>query len=152
MLKKGTRLSLRAVALFYRERGSAWLMLRMTLWVAMLSFSVRRMSLPRALRLIRPGTRRAHDVARPAEVGARLAQALDTLLNTNFLFLTPTCWKRAPVLHRYLLLHGIETQIVFGVRQASENLLAGHAWLEQDGRPILEVNAPDYRKTFSFPA
>jgi hypothetical protein len=56
------------------------------------------------------------------------------------------------VLYRYLALHGIETRVVFGVRKEDEGLLAGHAWLEADGQPLLEAKSPDYSITYSFPA
>jgi hypothetical protein len=76
---------------------------------------------------------------------------LDSVLATDFWVFTPTCWKRAPVLHRFLALRGIETRIVFGVRREGEDTLSGHAWLEREGRPLLEADAPDYRVTYSFP-
>jgi len=86
-----------------------------------------------------------------AQEQARLARILDSVLATDFWFLTPTCWKRAPVLHRFLALEGIETRIVFGVRREGEDALSGHAWLEACGEPLLETSAPDYKVTFSFP-
>jgi hypothetical protein len=77
---------------------------------------------------------------------------IDALLGLNVLCFTPTCWKRAPVLHRYLALQGIQTRIIFGVRKESDAALAGHAWLEADGRPLLEATPPRYTRTYSFPA
>ncbi|MCA1591845.1 MAG: lasso peptide biosynthesis B2 protein [Acidobacteria bacterium] len=73
------------------------------------------------------------------------------LLATDFWIFTPTCWKRAPVLYRYLALHGIESRVLFGVRRDGEGLLDGHAWLEAKGRPLLETTAPTYKVTFSYP-
>ena len=83
---------------------------------------------------------------------ARVAEPLDVLLSADVLFLPPTCWKRAPVLYRFLALEGIETRVVFGVRKESQDVLAGHAWLEAGGRPLFEKTLPDYKVTFSFPA
>jgi Transglutaminase-like superfamily len=84
----------------------------------------------------------------PAE---RLAQLLDLLLALNLFVFTPTCWKRAPILQRYLALNGVATHIMFGVRKSDRELLAGHAWLERDGRPIFETNPPDYLVTYTYP-
>ena len=149
-LLRYARLPARAARLTLDEPGAALLALRMACWVAALSLFVKLMPLPRALKLVAP---RALG-ARPrdqAEVQERLARLLDSVLAADFLFLTPTCWKRAPVLHRYLALEGIETRVVFGVRREGEDVLSGHAWLVAGGEPLLETTTPDYKITFSFP-
>ena len=91
--------------------------------------------------------------ARAAAVQERLARLLDSVLAANFWVFTPTCWKRAPVLHRYLALSGIETRVLFGVRRDGVvgDALSGHAWLEAGGEPLLEKTPPDYKVTYSFP-
>lgn len=147
--------SLRAASLAfgfaYRDPSAALLVARMACWVATLSVLIRLMPLPRILRLMRPKTRVCVP-AHPSEVEARLAHLLDLLLATDLLFFTPTCWKRAPVLYRFLALEGIETRILFGVRKDGGGALDGHAWLEAHGRPLLEASAPDYTVTYAFPA
>jgi hypothetical protein len=135
------------------EPGSALLALRMGAWVVALTLLMRVLPLPRAMRLVaprRPG-RRSGDAAR---VQTRLAGLLDSVLAANFWVFTPTCWKRAPVLHRYLALSGIETRVLFGVRRGDGggDALSGHAWLEAGGEPLLETTPPDYKVTYSFPA
>lgn len=143
---------IRRVAHFIgRKPGEAFLLLRMAVWVAMLSLLIKFLPLPRVLSLI-AGTARARKCLNPHMTQQRLAQLVDALLGINVLCFTPTCWKRAPVLHRYLALYGIETRIIFGVRKGQETLLAGHAWLEADGRPFLEAVPPKYTQTYSFPA
>ncbi len=137
--------------LAYRARRNlrlSWLMLRMAGGVILFSAFVKLLPLSRALELISPQRR---SVLMPAVSPQRLAALLDGLLRKNVLAFTPTCWKRAAVLHRYLALSGIETRIVFGVRKAGENVLAGHAWLEAEGRPFLEATPPDYIVTYTFP-
>ena len=143
----------RAARLLLSEPGAALLAARMGAWVVLLSLLMRVLPLPRAMRLVAP--RRA--VRRPAdaaEVEARLARLLDSLLAADFWVFTPTCWKRAPVLHRYLALKGIETRVLFGVRrgEGGAGALNGHAWLEAEGLPLLEKSPPDYKVTYSFPA
>lgn len=122
------------------------------MWVVVLSLLIRVMPLPRIMSLITPRHRPRMPVGNPAHVQARLARLLDLLLGTNLWVFTRTCWKRAPVLHRYLALNGIETRIVFGVRREGEGVLSGHAWLEAGGQPLLEATAPEYTVTYSFPA
>lgn len=143
-------LAARGASFVVREPGSALLALRMSAWVAALSLFVKFMPLPRALGLVAPG-RLGRATGGDAETQAALARALDSVLASDFWVFTPTCWKRAPVLHRYLALRGIETRIVFGVRREGDDALSGHAWLEREGRPLLEAEAPDYRVTYSFP-
>lgn len=142
---------LRAGRFAAREPGAVFVVLRMAFWVAALSLLVRLFPLRRALGWLTP-RRRTGPPARPEEVQRRLAGLLDLLLSADFWVFTPTCWKRAPVLHRFLALRGIETRVVFGVRRGSDEDLDGHAWLEAGGRPLLEKTPPDYRVTFSHPA
>ena len=143
----------RAARLVLSEPGSALLALRMGAWVVALSLLMRVWPLPRTMRLVAP--RRAG--TRPVNADAvqlRVARLLDSVLAADFWVFTPTCWKRAPVLHRYLALSGIETRVLFGVRREGGvgNALSGHAWLEADGEPLLETTPPDYKVTYSFPA
>ncbi len=134
-----------------REPREAWLLARAGAWVAVVSVLVKMLPLPRVLAAVSPSAggraRRSTGVS-----DERLAQLLDSLLALDVLCFTPTCWKRAPVLHRYLALGGRETRIVFGLRKGGGDVLAGHAWLEAEGRPLLETTPPDYQVTFSFPA
>lgn len=150
-LLKAARLPKRAARLVLGEPRGALLALRMAYWVAAFSLLVKLLPLPRALRLAAPRVRGVRP-PNPSNVEDRLARALDSVLAADFLVFTPTCWKRAPVLHRYLALNGIETRVVFGVRRAGEDALSGHAWLEADGRAILETTEPDYFVTYRFPS
>lgn len=85
----------------------------------------------------------------------KLARAADLLLSANWGVFKPVCWKRAVILHRFLALNEIETRIVFGLRgkqKKPDELLEGHAWLEADGKPLLEQAFPHYVVTYSFPS
>jgi hypothetical protein len=128
----------------------AWLLLRMAWWVAVLSVTARVYSLPRALQIV-AGTKNAKQYAQAANE-KELACAIDQLLSVDFLMFTPICWKRAAVLHRYLSRSGMPTRIIFGVRNETGGKVAGHAWLEHDGQPILESAPPEYVVTYSFPS
>jgi hypothetical protein len=143
---------LHRIGQFIRHRpGEAFLIVRMAMWVVLLSCLIRFFPLPRVLSLIASPVRRQRPPDRKISQ-QRLAQLVDALLGLNVLCFTPTCWKRAPVLHRYLALNGIETRIIFGLRKDQESILAGHAWLEADGRPLLEASTPHYIQTYAFPA
>src|SRR2546423_473227 len=109
-LLSSARLAKRAARFVVREPSSALTALRMAAWVAALSLLVKFMSLPRALKFVAPRARRSAKPEDAAEVQTRLARLLDSLLAADFWIFTPTCWKRAPVLHRFLALRGIETR------------------------------------------
>ena len=142
----------KALGFVARKPREAWLVVRLAAWVATLSALVKFLPLPRALSLVSASTRQPPP--RAGEIGEeRIAQLLDAVLATDVLCFTPTCWKRAPVLHRYLALGGRRTQIVFGMRKGGGGLLDGHAWLEDDTGALFETTTrPDYTVTYSFPS
>lgn len=131
--------------------GESFLILRMALWVSLLSLFVKLRPLPRALKLVAAKSkgRTAHH---EAERMNELARAMDSLLRAELFVFKPICWKRAAVLHRYLTLSGIDSRIVFGVRRGPKGEVDGHAWLESNGTPILEATAPNYKVTYAFPS
>ncbi|HSL53587.1 MAG TPA: lasso peptide biosynthesis B2 protein [Pyrinomonadaceae bacterium] len=147
-ITKTTRLFSRATRKFVTRPDEAWLLLRMAWWVAVLSVTARCYSLPRALEIVAGNNDR-----RSPERTSRedLARTIDLLLSADFLIFKPICWKRAAVLHRYLSRSGTPTRIIFGVRNETEGNVDGHAWLEADGKPILEKDPPNYVVTYSFP-
>ena len=133
-----------------REPDVAFLALRMTCWVIVISSMARLCSIPRLFKLATPVTRGLfHSEERLAPT--RLAAVVDAILRTNVAVLTPTCWKRAAILYRYLRLAGHAPHIVFGLTKAGDPPLAGHAWIEMDGRPMFEVTPPDFVEIYRFP-
>jgi hypothetical protein len=148
--KRICRVIARAVRRLALNPAEALLITRMAAWVIVLSAVVRMFSLPRALKLIAAKQRSGRKRVSTAQE-QRLARAIDLLLATNVFVFKPVCWKRAAILHRYLALLGIPTQIVFGVREGGGDV-DGHAWLEADGNPILETKPLNYRVTYTFPS
>jgi len=130
--------------------AEAVLLCRMAVWVGILSLATRALPLPRALSIV-AGSRRQVKQPAKSEVTGRLARAIDQLLSIDLLIFKPICWKRAAILQRYLSLNGINSRIVFGVKNDSTGNVSGHAWLESNGQIILETNPPDYVVTYSFP-
>lgn len=140
----------RAVKLIGSRPGRALLLLRMGLWVAILSLVVKLCSLPRALRIVSGSTAGKQSSGDSGE--QELATAIDAVLGLNFLVFRPICWKRAAILHRFLSVRGKATTINFGLRKGAGGTLDGHAWLEADGHPILESTPSDYAVTYVFPS
>jgi hypothetical protein len=150
-IRKITRLLSRATRMCVSRPNDAWLLLRMAWWVAVLSVTARCYSLPRALKIV--AGNQNNDRRSPEAMNREdLARAIDLLLSADFFIFKPICWKRAAVLHRYLSRDGTPTRIIFGVRNDSDGKVDGHAWLEQNGQPILETTPPDYVVTYSFPS
>jgi len=141
---------LRALQLTTRDPARACLLARMAVWVVALSVLARLLPLSRALQIVSTEVRRQSTEVDVDPV--QLSTAIDVLLEANFLVFKPSCWKRATVLHRYLALAGVATTIRFGVRKDADGELKGHAWLELDGKPILESSPPVYTVTYSFPS
>lgn len=134
----------------FSRPAEALLLCRMAWWVAVLSITARCYSLPRALQIVAGNQNRKPSTA--AINGDELARAIDLLLSVDVFIFKPICWKRAAVLHRYFARSGVATRIIFGVRNESGGKVAGHAWLELNGHPILESAPPDYVVTYSFPS
>jgi hypothetical protein len=142
----------KALGLAVRQPSSALLILRMAWWVVIVSIVLRQLPLDRALRFVSPRKVRKRAAEQRDSSPGRIADLLDALLQTDFLAFTPTCWKRAAVLHRFLALNGIKNRIVFGAQVDEKGKLTGHAWVEADGRPVFEKTKPNYVVTFAFPS
>ena len=127
----------------------AWFMVRVATWAVVLSSAARFCSLPTALNLltVKPAGKPGASFDQP-----EIVSAVDAVLGVNIFVFKPICWKRASLLHRFLGQRGCDTTIVFGVRKDSAGELAGHAWLENGGRAILERDEPNYTVTYRFPS
>ena len=145
------RLVIRGGRKLVRDPRESTLILRMAAWVSILSLLVKFQPLPRALQMVSLNAPR--DSCNPSiETEKKLARAIDILLGANLLIFKPICWKRATVLRRYLSSEGITSRILFGVRNDGSGGVAGHAWLESGGTPILESQPLDYVVTYTFPS
>jgi hypothetical protein len=150
-LRKTTKLLVTASRKIILHPADGWLSCRLAWYVAVISVSARLCPLPTALRLVSPGRPNGHR-AFDLKAQERLAAALDRILSTNIFVFRPLCWKRAAVLHRFLTANGVVTRICFGVRTEADGKVAGHAWLESEGKPILEREFPNYVITYTFPS
>ena len=149
-IQKTDHLAWRALRKVVKQPGEALLLCRMAWWVSVLSVAARVFSLPRALALV-AGRKTNLKVVKETAVAEGFARSIDLLLSADVFLFKPICWKRAAVLRRYLSRNGITTRIVFGVRNEAGKV-AGHAWLEANGEPILERTPPEYVVTYRFPS
>ena len=145
MLSKASK----ATRLMFARPRRAWLMARIAAWTLVLSYALRFRSLPAALRML--------SVQSPAAVEGKLDQmeiatAVDAVLGMNLAMFRQICWRRAILLHHFLGREGLATTIVFGLRISPGGGVRGHAWLERDGRALLEAEQPNYRVTYRFPS
>ena len=150
IIKKAPRLTYAMSRQFVKQPSDALLLCRLAWWVTVTSAAAQCFSLPRALRIVSASTTASKEDFSP-EAQEQLARSLDIVLSADLLMFQPVCWKRAAVLHRFLSLRGVATTICFGVKRV-ETTVTGHAWLEADGKPILEKERPDYVITYTFPS
>lgn|SRR5262245_22150959 len=147
-----SRRAARTVVVHPRE---AFLQARIALWIVAISVLARLTTLTRVQTVTAFGIRsnkvesRSHQER--VDTIARLGRAIDRVLGIDLFVFRRSCWKRAMVLHRFLALNGIESHVNFGLRKNGTGKVSGHAWLEHDGRPLLEDDAPSYTLTFSLP-
>lgn len=132
------------------EPRAGLLRARMATWVVLISVLARVMSLPRAQRIASAGVR-PRPAGRASVTPAELGAAIDSVLGIDLFVFRPSCWKRAMVLQRFLSINGIESRLFFGVQQSVEGTVAGHAWLEHQGRKLLESDSGTYTVTFTLP-
>jgi Transglutaminase-like superfamily len=142
---------MKGIATAIRDPASAFLISRMALWIAVLPVLLRHLRVEQVINFATPRRRPPQKQGPVKELRQkRIGELADRLLKLDLLCFTPTCWKRAIVLYRFLALAGINSQVVFGVRQ-SDGELKGHAWLETEDGPILEIEEPEYTRTFAHP-
>jgi hypothetical protein len=143
------RMPAKIVRMVLRDSRGFFMLLRMAVWVVTLSLMIKVLPLTTTFRIITPRIK-SKGPDDPQAIQDNLARLIDRLLALDLFVFTPTCWKRAAILHRYLALNGIPNRVIFGVRNAQEKLLEGHAWLEANNQPILEKIAPQYTKIYAF--
>jgi hypothetical protein len=135
--------------------SEAVLQARMAIWIIAVSLLARLTSLTHVQKIVafrvRSTTVQSTSVEDRSETMAQLGRAIDRVLGIDLFVFRRSCWKRAMVLHRFLALNGIESHINFGLQKGNIGNVSGHAWLEHEGRPLLEDDAASYTVTFSLP-
>ena len=105
------------------------------------------LSLPELLESITPRGRGVRRLG--TQTKARIFSITDAALRRGRWLKAP-CLLRALI--RYVLLReeGVDGRFVMGVRKSGGELI-GHAWVEHDGGPLMEILQHDYEETFAFP-
>jgi hypothetical protein len=114
---------------------------------ALLPVMLRALPLDRTLSVLTPhATATKHD----DDVLSTIERVTDTFTRELPLLQT-ACLKRA--LMRYVLLrrHGYAASFEIGVRPGGTDGFEAHAWVTLAGRPIMEREVVDYRRTFVWP-
>ncbi|MBI2375929.1 MAG: lasso peptide biosynthesis B2 protein [Deltaproteobacteria bacterium] len=124
----------------------AALLARITFLRSVLPDRVAREPLDLLLPSLTPAGRLAH--SDPSLVGFAEA-SIESLLKRHWPLRT-TCLYRSLVRYAILRDLGVPVRFVMGIRNDGTDL-AGHAWLELDGRPHLEVLEHRYTRTFEYP-
>lgn len=110
----------------------------------------RRVPLPRLARLLEGKPRPGRGPYGPADA-ERLVWLTQGLLLR--LYRHDFCYPRSLVLFHFLSRWGYRVHLNFGIRREGD-MLAGHAWLDLDGRPFAEPEDPSerYRITYTYPS
>jgi hypothetical protein len=154
-ITKTVLVSYRAAKTIVVNPREAFLQARIALWVVAISLLARLTSLTRVQKIVafraRSTTLELSRAEDRSQATAQLGRAIDRVLGIDLLVFQRSCWKRAMVLHRFLALNGIESRINFGVQKGTTGSVSGHAWLEHEGRLLLEDDAASYTVTFTLP-
>ena len=92
---------------------------------------------------------RRHGVV-PARTDARRVASVERLLRDGGrLVISANCYERSLLLYRFLSEAGSGASLVFGMRRDA-GVLAGHAWIEMDGRVLADATASAYEPVVRF--
>lgn len=143
-------------ARFARKVKVLWLAGRIAFWICAVSVLAKFLSLPRALNFISPrriAPRRAVSDLQMTPYIARVIGITDRILELNFFVFTPTCWKRAAILYRYLARDYTNVRLCFGARRNKMiDALEAHAWIEINAQAAFEREPPAYFYTYIYPS
>ncbi len=122
------------------------LMARIAAWIVVTPVLIRILPLPSLMAFLTPtGTSNST----PQDYKDKVINYTFLLLGRQKAMFQRNCLKRCLVVYRFLRLAGEPARIFFGVRKENGKL-AGHSWLEVDGRLVFEE--PEiYKVTYSYP-
>ena len=112
---------------------------------------LRRHELPRVVATLRSdstGGGRKRTLGNPVAEGERLGRAVVRML--DYLPTDSRCLMRSLVLLRLLAVRGAEGVFVIAVLPSGDLDVSAHAWIELDGRPLLDTGTPDYGRLLTL--
>ena len=133
--------------LSYAFRSDPWLAIELAAWRVLLPVLTRIVSLPRLARWMwcPPLPLRDADRRQRLTVISRIAASGGRML------LSMNCVERSLVLYRLLSRVAAAPKLVLGVKGAGA-AIAGHAWVELDGKPLGDESAHDYQRLVTIGA
>ena len=84
-----------------------------------------------------------------ADADARLRSLLFIWQHGGRLFVSANCLERSLVLYRLLSKNGSNPRLILGVNRRDAGI-AGHAWIEKDGRAFLDDMVQSYERLAIF--
>jgi len=126
----------------------------MAFWIAMTPLLHRVLSLPRLLRLLAPNGA-SGEIQKPGEGSEEdldhFHRFIQALFRPGIAPFKHNCFVQSLVLFRVLRRHGVPVRILFGLREAGDQV-DGHAWLELDGVALWEKANPREAFVVSYSA
>jgi len=131
---------------FVRRIPPLPLLVRLTS-VAVAAPLLARLNLPNLQRFLEPRRRvTPPDGADIDRVTSEVGRWVDALMRRGRPVIRPGCLTRGITLYHALRHRGIDVHLCFGIGRDDE-AMAGHCWLDLDGRPLLEPVDPRPRFT-----
>jgi hypothetical protein len=93
--------------------------------------------------------RREHAAGTTGGAARRVASVERLLRDGGRLVIPGNCYERSLLLYRFLSETGADASLVFGMRREAGRL-AGHAWIEMDGRVLADPTTAAYESVFRF--
>lgn len=110
--------------------------------MAVLAPLLMRAGLPRLQRWLEPSRSRRVSITSDIDfVGGQYGKWVDSIITRAKPVVRPGCLTRGVTLYYALRRHGVDVALCFGVGP-HEGEMAGHCWLDLDGRPFLEPADP----------
>ena len=130
-----------------RER---WLVVRLGSWLVVLPALIRALSLDRLARVMEASRRSGRGDGIDPD---RIVDLTRTVVAQHPTRAHRACLPRSLLLYRYLGRAGVDVRLRIGVSMEGGDL-AGHSWVEVDGRPVGEPADPAtaFRTVLAYPA
>jgi len=137
------------------------LFVRILLLATILPLLIKRLTIPRLLKLLTPQNSKSGRISGPDEIIDKIEKYTLYILSRDFWVYRNICLKRSLVLYHFLRKYGVHVTVCFGVRYNNERFhgaegkkMEGHAWLLYKGDIFLEKNVEEtkkYKMTYCYP-
>lgn len=122
------------------------LIVKIGLWLLLMPFLIRTMSLKKLLHMLTP----KNSENRTGYSKEKIIEYTFLWLSQNNPLFSRNCLKRCLVLYHFLRKEGFNVSFVLGVRR-EQGKLRGHSWLLLEGAPLFEEEDTNYSVIYSYP-